>query len=144
VIARGGNDQVSIAGNISTRGLIDGGAGGDDLSAGGGPTIILGGTGNDAIDGNSGRDVLIGGDGADRIVGNGNDDILIAGFTSFDSDYSALNAILAEWSWGAAFATRQAHLRGTLPGGLNGTAFLAVDGPARTVFDDGDIDSLTG
>jgi len=66
---------------------------------------------------------------------------VIHGATTYDSNDTALLALLAEWARadrGITYATRVDHLRNG--GGLNG-AFL-LNG--STVFDDGDPDSLNG
>ncbi len=55
VLLCGGNDAATVAGDIMTQMVLDGGAGNDLLIAGGGPTVLLGG---------AGEDVLIGGGGA--------------------------------------------------------------------------------
>jgi len=81
-----GDDHATIAGNIRTPAIIDGGPGDDHLNGGGGGSALSGGLGDDKLNGGKGRDVLIGGYGADRLVGNGEEDILIAGWTIYDSD----------------------------------------------------------
>jgi len=145
----GGDDHVQIASNIQLPTLLDGGANNDRLNAGGGPSVLIGGDGDDMLIGGSGRDLLIGGYGADRLVGNSSDDVLVAGTTAFDSVYAALRSIMAEWNSAASNATRVAHLRGTQAGGLNGSNFLNGDDVAggvgaQTVFDDNNVDHLTG
>jgi hypothetical protein len=66
---------------------------------------------------------------------------MIAGSTSHDNSIAAMNALMAEWSSTDSYATRIAHLDGTLAGGRNGTRLLN----ASSVFDDaGAVDSLTG
>jgi VCBS repeat-containing protein len=149
VILCDGNDQATIAGNIETTVLIDGGAGNDKLKGGGGPDVLVGGPGNDQLTGGSGRDLLIGGLGADLLVGNSGEDILIAGVTAFDANYDALFAIMGEWSSSRSEAQRAANLRGNGSGPAfdqrrNGNYFLQADGPAATVFDDNAKDRLTG
>src|SRR5262249_43823309 len=75
----------------------------------------------------------------------GSDDLLIAGFTAFDLDQAALEAILAEWTSPRSYETRVANLRGAGSGPrLNGDYVLRIDGPGRTLFDDDDEDKLTG
>jgi hypothetical protein len=89
--------------------------------------------------GGSGRDLLIGGLGADILHGGGAGDILIDGTTDYDSNLSALNAVMAEWGrTDADYATRVKDLNGTLSGGLNGATLLT----ASTVHDDATIDTL--
>jgi len=60
----------------------------------------------------------------------------------FDDNGAALAAIMAEWTSSNDYATRIAHLRGDLAGGLNGSVFLRSKGPDATVFDDGAADTL--
>jgi Ca2+-binding RTX toxin-like protein len=148
--------------NVMQNLAIFGGAGNDSLKGGGGTDIIVGGDGDDLVHGQGGRDVLIGGDGADRIVGQTDDDILVAGYSTHDSNLSALNAILSEWTSDRSYGQRSANIMNhavNIPGGPftpsgtgdNGNFFLtpeddpttvAVEAP--TVFDDGDVDVLTG
>ena len=44
-----GNDQITVASNVSTTGTLDGGAGNDTLTAGGGTETLIGGAGNDIL-----------------------------------------------------------------------------------------------
>ncbi len=61
------------------------------------PKILMPiGDGDDRIDGGRGRDLLIGGRGRDYLNGGGHDDILIAGWTDYDTNLSALDAVMAE------------------------------------------------
>jgi hypothetical protein len=137
----GGNDHFAVVGNVDVPQLLDGGDGNDLLHAGG-PGILLGGGGNDFLLGGGERSVLIGGMGADRFVGGREQDLLITGWTVFDNDYTALDAILAEWSSVRSYEDRVANLRGVGSGPpfdqrLNGSYFLHVTEPEQTVFDDG-------
>src|SRR5262245_7921822 len=70
--------------------------------------------------------VLIGGRGADALTGGRDEDILIGGFTLYDADVAALQAIGAEWTSDAPVATRVGHLRGAIPGGRNGPIYLTT------------------
>jgi uncharacterized repeat protein (TIGR01451 family) len=110
--------------------MLQGEEGNDKLYGEAGHDILLGGLGSDVMHGGSGRDLVIGGEGRDKVYGDGDDDILIGGTTDFDADETALLEIMAEWSSSASFDTRIANLE----------AFLN-DG---TVFDDGEIDDLSG
>ena len=96
----------------------------------------------------AGRNLLVGGIGADNINGGVGDDIEIAGSTLFDSQYAALEAILAEWNSAASYATRIAQLQGA-GGGVNMGFNLKGDDESgapggQTVLDDAAQDSLTG
>jgi len=124
-----GNDLGTVSGNIVVPTIIDGDEGNDHLNGGGGPTLLLGGAGDDDLVGGPAKDGLVGGTGAERLVGSDGADLLIAGKTAFDTDYTALDAILAEW---AASGT---------------TSKLIASNPDPTkvtVFDDDSPDVLTG
>jgi hypothetical protein len=139
VLLGSGNDQATVAGNVLTPLLMDGGAGDDFLNAGGGPSILLGGQGDDQLVGSSSRDILIGGVGADHIIGTGSDDILIDGTTTWDANQDALFLLLAEWNrQDLTYVDRIDHLRNG--GGLNGSFLFN----ASTVTHDGFVDVLTG
>ncbi|MFO0936980.1 MAG: calcium-binding protein [Gemmataceae bacterium] len=137
-----GNDRIkSGKGND----FVDGGSGDDEIQGEEGNDILLGGTGNDTIEGGIGRDVIIGGLGADSLDGQEDDDLLIAGTTAFDHNYQALGAILSEWTSTRSQPERVANLRGIGSGPrANGNIFLTTSGPNATVFDDNDVDLLTG
>lgn len=124
-----GDDQLTIAGNVSIPAIIHGDAGNDDLHGGGGPTVLLGGAGDDMLTGQSGRDILIGGTGNDRLIGGSGDDVLIGGRTTIDHNQdAALTTALSLWTNPAAsYAVRSAAI----------STFL-------TVLDDGASDKLTG
>ena len=123
-------------------------------SGGNGHDLLLGEGGNDALNGGDGRDVLIGGLDADTLDGGADDDILIAGTTAHDADDLALIQILDEWTSARNYQTRVKNLKGTGNGPnfdnrLNGMVFLIKkngngNGPASTVFDDDDKDTLAG
>jgi Ca2+-binding RTX toxin-like protein len=124
--------------------IFYGGDGNDLLSTRGASlanNILLGGNGNDTLLGGAGRDLLIGDAGADLLDGGGGDDLLIAGTTSYDANFAALGAIMAEWGrTDAGYITRINHLTGGLAGGLNGSYLLTP----QFVFDDAALDVLTG
>ena len=65
------------------------------------------------------RSILIGGDGADTLTAGltSGGDLLIGGKTkSYDTNKTALNAILKEWTrTNATYAQRIAHLQGRCP-----------------------------
>jgi Ca2+-binding RTX toxin-like protein len=152
-----GADRVTISPKVTKPALIDGGpgndtliggagndtllgeSGNDRLVGGSGNNLLVGGDGNDVLTGGGGLDVLIGGAGADKLTGGAGDDLLIGGPTDFDADLSGLANIVSEWTSGASYADRIAHLTGT-PGGANGATFLS----SATVQDDGVKDVLTG
>ena len=109
--------------------------------------MLVGGDGDDKLKSGQGSDLLIGGRGRDKLKGGGGDDLLIAGFTAFDANNTALNAILAEWTSGRDYPTRIANLRGDGSGPrLNADFYLKAQGADATVFDDDDAndDKLSG
>lgn len=117
-----GNDEYEAlpGGEV---GVVDGGAGKDELTGGSGNDLLLGGSGDDTIVGGAGNDVLIGGAGADRLTGGSGTDLLIAGATNLDGDMAQLTALLALW--------------------LSNPTLAGVTGEFTTV-DDGSIDRLRG
>jgi Ca2+-binding RTX toxin-like protein len=121
--------------------LIRGNSLANDLRGGAGADIILGGPGNDSLRGGSGRDVIVGGTGADTLLGEADDDLLIAGTTTHDGNNTSLTTIRNVWAGTGTYDQRTASLRAGV-GRVRLVGLLA--GPARTVFDDGTIDSLTG
>jgi hypothetical protein len=137
----GGAGNDTLTGNAGDN-ILMGGAGNDVLSGGaGGNDILVGGAGNDTLTAGSGRSLLIGGHGADHLSGGAADDLLIAGYTGYDTNSQALLALMKEWKrTDADYATRIAHLRGTLSGGLNGSFDLT----SSTVHSDTAVDTLTG
>jgi acrosin len=144
-IANGANGGVTGFQNVtggSGADVLIGDSAVNVLIGGGGNDVLVGNDGNDILDGGAGRDILIGGNGADQLTGGTDEDLLIAGSTSYDYNLAALNALMAEWGrTDASYATRIAHLNGTLPNGRNGTRVLN----ASTVFNDGGaVDMLTG
>ncbi|MGN6133949.1 MAG: hypothetical protein ACTHOU_05575, partial [Aureliella sp.] len=147
VVMCDGNDQVQVAGNITTPTILDGGDGDDKLNGGAGNNIIIGGDGADELLGGSGRDLLIGGVGSDNLTGNSGEDLLIAGWTDFDGNYAALAAIMAEWSRtdaaNGSYEMRRDRLSGSQAGGLNGVNLLTT-GAGGSVHDDAAADKLNG
>lgn len=123
--------------------MVWAGAGNDSIQGGAGNDILVGGDGNDTLVGDAGRDVLIGGLGADRLIGNADEDILIAGYTLYDNILPALFGILTEWTSSATYAQRMANV--TAGTGLTGGyRLVGDDGASQTVFNDNDVDTVTG
>jgi uncharacterized delta-60 repeat protein len=149
IFAGDGNDDIQVAGDATLPVWAYGEGGDDRIKGGAGHDLLLGGEGNDLLIGGNGRDLLIGGNGADRIVGNADDDILIAGYTLFDSDQTALSAIMAEWTSTRDYAARTANITGigsgpTFDARENATYYLTTEGSAPTVRDDSAKDTMTG
>lgn len=81
VLGRGGNDQIG-AYDYAKTGIpitIHGGAGADDVSAGGGIYRIFGEGGSDRLNGGGLGDLLSGGAGSDSLAAGDGDDTLIGG-----------------------------------------------------------------
>jgi Ca2+-binding RTX toxin-like protein len=135
-----GNDKITVAADVTRPTLIDGGAGRDTISGGGGADLIMGGGGDDTLSGNNGRDVLIGGVGNDTLNGGADDDILIADRAEIESYRSGQQVVMAEWTrTDLSYQLRTDHLRNG--GGLNFNYMLN----ASTVFPEAaDRNTLTG
>jgi PKD domain/RTX calcium-binding nonapeptide repeat (4 copies) len=151
VYGQAGDDVIKLQTNVvnkatvyvSTPAFLFGGDGNDTLNTAGSVAnnVLEGGAGDDTLHAGGGRDMLVGGVGADVLHGADGDDILIGGTTDFENNLVALDAILAEWgSADTDYATRIAHLSGTLGGDQNGPWFLNTN----TVHDDGAVDELGG
>jgi hypothetical protein len=110
-----------------------------------GNDVLVGDANANVFVGGTGRNILIGGAGLDTITGGGGDNILIGGTTSYDTNLTALHAIMTEWlRTDLSFHQRMNDL--TVGGGANGSYVLNADpnnGPV-TVFDDAAPDVLTG
>lgn len=140
--------DLNLATGLTNRGAsfvwfienVMGGFGNDTLTGNYANNILVGGEGNDTLSGGDGRDLLIDGDGQDILNGGQHDDILIGGYTNHDQNLPALTAIMSEWTSTTLYNQRVDHLRGTLPGGKNGGAYLR----AGTVWQDPQIDTFTG
>ncbi len=98
--------------------------------------ILVGNDSSNVLTGGGTRDLLIGGGvsytfSPDTLLGGGGEDILIAGWTYWDWDLVALDALMLEWVRPTPYSFRVAHLTGEDPvGGFNG-GFLIN---ATTVF----------
>ena len=118
---------TGIGGGIANIQNVIGSAGND----------ILVGNGGNVLSGGLGRDFLIAGTQASTLFGGGNEDILIAGWTDYDTNQVALNAIMAEWSrTDIDYDARIANLQS----GTNGVPALNAD----TVHSNGGGNQLTG
>lgn len=129
IVAMGlaGNDVITVGPAIKLPAFLYAGLGIDQLTGGGGNTVLVGGGGADKLIGSSARNVIIAGAGASKLYSNKvgtpasaiGGSILIAGSTDFDKNDSALNAIMHEWGSNDAYATRTAKIRtGPLGGGV--------------------------
>lgn len=75
----GGNDHITIDSSISIAAEINGDAGNDHLSSGGGNDVLTGGPGNDHINGGGGDDLIRGDAGNDKLAGDTGNDIVLGG-----------------------------------------------------------------
>ena len=142
----GGGGKDRIAGDAGND-VIFGGGGNDTLMGGANNDVLVGGDGDDRLQGEAGRDLLIGGRGKDDLNGGQDDDVIIAGFTSADSDVSALSLLRSTWTSAGSFSARVNNLVNGTGSFLAGTAAkLKNSGDDRTVFDDAvkDKDTLAG
>jgi hypothetical protein len=78
-----------------------------------------------------------------KVVGDQDEDILIAGYTAYDLNDAALAAIMTEWSSSQSNATRTSHIQNGI-GSPTGYRLNGNDGTLQTVFNDNDVDTLTG
>jgi len=129
----GGNDRDLITGG-------DGAEANDTLVGGSGNDVLSGSAGNDSLSGGAGNDVLLGGIGLDTLAGDAGEDLLLADNANFSLNAAALLAIHNEWTSANSYEDRIAHLTGT-SGGANGSTSFNL---GTNVFDDGEVDSLSG
>jgi alpha-L-arabinofuranosidase len=132
---------TAVQGGVQNIEIVAGGSGSDTLTAGSGNEILIGGSGNDVLTGGDGRAILIAGLGSDQLTGGSGDDILIAGTTKYDKNYTALEAILAEWArTDETYIQRVDNIHGFTTGGLNGTYYLK----SGSITESSGPDTLTG
>jgi FG-GAP-like repeat/RTX calcium-binding nonapeptide repeat (4 copies) len=139
----GGDDDLSLSGNLTVPALLFGGNGSDYLDADGSSAnnVLVGEAGADYLCGGSGRDLMIGGAGADELDAAYGGAILIGGSTDYDNNVAALLALMKEWGrTDVNYDTRVKHLNGSSNGGLNGSTRLT----SKTVHDDSAVDYLYG
>jgi Ca2+-binding RTX toxin-like protein len=79
VNAGGGDDEVSVAKDVTAPVTLRGGAGDDLLIGGGGADKLIGGNGDDRLVGWRESDLLYGGPGSDTLIGGQGPDILRGG-----------------------------------------------------------------
>ncbi len=88
---------TSVGKRVINVSNVRGGSGGNTLTANRNGSILIGGAGNDTLVGGAGRSILIGEGGTDVINGKRGNALEIDGSTTFDGNFAALDAILAEW-----------------------------------------------
>lgn len=139
---QGGTANDSLFGGAGAD-LHFGNSGNDTIYGGAGVDVVLGEGGDDWIRGDADRNLIIGGSGRDYLdVLNDGEDIAISGFTAFDNNPTALQAIVAEWSSSRTYVERLLNLVGVgLATRANGDYFLK---PTQTVLDDGVVDTIYG
>ena len=101
--------------------------------------ILIGGGGTNTITGGTGASLLIAGTGVATINGGSGGDLIIGGSTTYDSNFAALDTILAEWQSSDTYATKISDIKNG--GGLNGTNTLNL---GTTVVDNLAANVLTG
>ena len=125
VYGQGGNDQITVAPNVTAPAFVFAGAGNDVLRAGGGASVLVGGRGNNVLFGGAGPSILIAGTGHAQLQGGTGAAIQIAGTTTFDANLEALKGLEAEWARSdETYEQKAAHLLGQQTGGLNGSYTL--------------------
>jgi Ca2+-binding RTX toxin-like protein len=132
-----GVDGGKAGGVINIQNVI-GGASNNTLTGDAQGNILIGGGGSNVINGGTGASILMGGGGTATVNGGSGNDILIGGTTSFDSSYSALDSLLAEWQSSKTYSQRISDLKNG--GGLNGTKKLVIN----TTVLGGGADTLVG
>jgi PKD repeat protein len=125
ILLGGGDDVLTVAGNVTLN------------------ILAVGGDGVDVMTGGRGRNVLIGGDGADTLYGGRGEDVLIDSSTIYDANELALMAILNEWASSLDVNQRIAHLSNQI-GGANQVAGIYFFLNGSSIIDDGDFDVLLG
>jgi len=138
-----GNDTIAVQQKIVLDAWLFGGAGNDVLTSARGNDVLSGGAGADVLSSDRGRDLLFGGAGLDVLAAGQDDDILVSGTSSYETDESALAAIMAEWTAPRDFVTRQRNLQDGSGSSdrLNDQYFLQL---GQTVLDDEQNDSSSG
>jgi hypothetical protein len=121
-----------------------------DVTGSNGNNLIVGSSSPGVLTGGTGRNIIIAHTGADTITGGGGvnmENILIGGYTTYDSNRTALDAIFNEWTSSDSLTTRMNDLSGKRLSGLdlNGSNTLnpfATTNPPQTVFSNGAADQL--
>jgi hypothetical protein len=141
-----GTVQVIMPLNIATGFASVSGI--QDVTGGNGNNLIVGDAQPHVFIGGTGRNVIIGGAaGGCTITGGAGDNLLIGGYTSYDSNQTALDAIFAEWTSSDSLSTRKGNISGKRISGLdlNENYVLVAVGTktrAQTVFAPVVVDNL--
>jgi Ca2+-binding RTX toxin-like protein len=135
----GGVSGIEDVAGSSGDDILTGNAADNTLHGNGGNDIVVGLNGNDTLLGGDGRDLLIGGLGSDSLNGGLGEDLLIGNRTSYDTNASALKAIIDEWELlSVDHMVRMSHIRNGV--GANGAYKLNTN----TVSEDQAVDTMTG
>jgi hypothetical protein len=109
-------DYLALTGNVlvdlqtgSATGVGGSIANIQNVTGGGGSNILVG-DGGDVLTGGTGPNLLIAGATASKLIGGGGENILVAGTTVYDKDAVSLQAILDYWAGTDDYATRVANL----------------------------------
>jgi Ca2+-binding RTX toxin-like protein len=137
IYGNAGDDTITVSPNVTVNAYIEGGAGNDVLTGGGGNNFIDGGAGNDVLNGGTGRNILMGGLGLDTLNGGKNEDVLIGGLYLYSGDLDAAFAALALWTGTDSYSQRITNLS---TGGTDGVYAFS----ATTVLNDATVDYLYG
>jgi Ca2+-binding RTX toxin-like protein len=137
----------TFSGAVTMTGLggndvLLGGNGKDTLIGGDGNDWLGGGAGNDRLEGGNHADILVGGLGVDIIGTSGTDsgdDIVIGGRTNYDSNKTAIDALITAWATKASFTAGVSSI-GT--GFTSGGVTYKLN--TTTVFDDDVTDTFFG
>jgi Ca2+-binding RTX toxin-like protein len=135
VFGYAGDDTITVSPRVRATVWLDGGAGNDMLTAGGGPALLMGSDGNDTLNGGGASDLLIGGMGADSLSGSFANDLLIGGTTTMDQQPDQLGRVFNNWlrnPWSFQSGGRW---------GCRGTSDRLTN---TDVLDDGVTDTLNG
>jgi hypothetical protein len=118
-----------------------------NVTGGSGDDLFVGdGTGN-VLKGGTGRNFLIAGAAPGTLTGQGGEDVLVGGSTSYDTNPTALAALMAEWTANAPYQTRVTNLLQGGQGGapaLNGTAGFTNNGGGNTLTGAAGLDLFYG
>jgi uncharacterized delta-60 repeat protein len=132
-------------GSFSSIEDVFGSAFNDTLTGSAGNDILVGNGGNDSLTGGGGVNILIGGLGADTLTAGSGGDILIGGYTDYDANQLALDAIMAEWASSDPYGpptNSSSRIFKITAGVALGSSFVAFN--STTVHDDSAVDSLNG
>jgi hypothetical protein len=119
--------EASLTGMVTNiQNVLGSASGGDTLIGNALPNVLVGRVGNNIIMGNGGKDIIIGGKGHNLLVGGGAEDLIVAGFTSFDKNIVALDAIQTTWTTNSFSVACKAVQKGADALVVGKTVFLTL------------------